>query len=242
MGPEVPVTQINLHHSKCASAILARSMAAMQTDIALIQEPWLLKDAIKGLSSCGKICYTHSNCKTRTYIAVKGLNVTFMPQLSCEDLTVVQIRLDFSMEVSLDVLVGSAYMPYDSEDLPFQDEVKNLIAYAEKRGLELLLGCNANSHHALGEGVWASTPGERAYTIHYEHQPHDSQQRYRIYQDSRRQKVIDITLCMERVAGLVTNWIVSNEPSGSDHRFAYLSVTYRYINERDIRGEPIGKA
>ncbi|XP_018405655.1 PREDICTED: uncharacterized protein LOC108782006 [Cyphomyrmex costatus] len=38
----VPIAQINLHHSKGASAILARSMAVMQTVIVIIQEPWLL--------------------------------------------------------------------------------------------------------------------------------------------------------------------------------------------------------
>ncbi|XP_029162920.1 uncharacterized protein LOC114934411 [Nylanderia fulva] len=124
-----------------------------------------------------------------------------LSKLSCEDLTVVQIRLDLSMEVSLDVLIGSAYMPYDSEDLPPQNEVKNLIAYAEERGLELLLGCNANSHHV----------GDTEFT----------------FQDSRRQEVIDITLCTERVAGLVTNWRVSNEPSGSDHR--QICLFFRHL-------------
>lgn len=35
----VSITQINLHHSKGASAILARSTAAMHTHFAIIQEP-----------------------------------------------------------------------------------------------------------------------------------------------------------------------------------------------------------
>ena len=48
------IIKINLHHSKSASAILTRSIAVVQTCIAIIQEPWLVKGAIKGLGSCGK--------------------------------------------------------------------------------------------------------------------------------------------------------------------------------------------
>jgi hypothetical protein len=52
-----------------------------------------------------------------------------------------------------DVTVGSAYMPYDSEDLLSQDEIKELVAYVSNKGLELLLGCDSNSHRE----VWGST-------------------------------------------------------------------------------------
>jgi len=43
------MVQINLHHSKSA-AILARSIAGIETLIVLIQELWLLNNAIKGQS------------------------------------------------------------------------------------------------------------------------------------------------------------------------------------------------
>jgi hypothetical protein len=52
-----------------------------------------------------------------------------------------------------DMIVGSAYMPYDSEDLPPQEEIKKLVAYASNKELELVLGCDTNSHHE----VWGST-------------------------------------------------------------------------------------
>lgn len=38
-------------------------------------------------------------------------------------------------------------MSYDSRDPLPQEEVRNLIAFAEDRGLKFLLGCDANSHH-----------------------------------------------------------------------------------------------
>jgi hypothetical protein len=54
-GSVIHFTQINLHHSKNALAVLARSMAAMHTGIAIIQRPWIVKGVIKGLGSCGEL-------------------------------------------------------------------------------------------------------------------------------------------------------------------------------------------
>ena len=48
----VDVLQINLHHSKSATVVLTRCMTVRNTGpaIALVQEPWLVRNAIKGLS------------------------------------------------------------------------------------------------------------------------------------------------------------------------------------------------
>jgi hypothetical protein len=94
-----------------------------------------------------------------------------------------------------DVIIGSAYMPYDSEDLPPQEKIKRLVAYAKDKGLELLLGCDANSHHE----VWGSTNinprGEslldfimrtRLHILNTGKEP--------TFLESRRQEVLDITV------------------------------------------------
>jgi hypothetical protein len=48
-----------------------------------------------------------------------------------------------------DVIIGSVYMPWDSEDLPPQEEIKSLVTYAKDKGLELFLGCDADSHYEV---------------------------------------------------------------------------------------------
>jgi hypothetical protein len=52
-------------------------------------------------------------------------------------------------EIDKDVITGSAYMPHDSGDLPPQEELKRLVTRVKNRRLELLLRCNANSHHEV---------------------------------------------------------------------------------------------
>jgi hypothetical protein len=44
--------QINLHHSKAATATLCQQLGERKADIALIQEPWLYRGQIRGLTSC----------------------------------------------------------------------------------------------------------------------------------------------------------------------------------------------
>jgi hypothetical protein len=148
-----PIIQLNLDHSKSTLAILTRSIAVVQKCIGIIQEPWLVKGAIKGIGSCGKVLRANTTNTTRNCIITSGVDATLLPLLSCGDLTAVQLRLKLMGGIYRDVIIGSAYMPYDSEDLPPQEEIKSLVAYAKDKGLELLLGCDENSHHE----VWGST-------------------------------------------------------------------------------------
>lgn len=62
----------------------------------------------------------------------------------------------------MDALTGSIYMLYDVKDqLP--KEFKRLVKYVEDSGLELLLGYDANSHHA---GWESSCVNPREESLH----------------------------------------------------------------------------
>jgi hypothetical protein len=67
--------QINLHHSKAATATLCQQLAVRKADVALIQEPWLHKSHIRGLTNTGGTVYSvapdnnaRSCIYTRNYI------------------------------------------------------------------------------------------------------------------------------------------------------------------------------
>jgi len=47
----VQFLQINLHHSKAASAVLLIRLATGKIDVVLIQEPWIVGNNICGLST-----------------------------------------------------------------------------------------------------------------------------------------------------------------------------------------------
>ncbi|XP_072766278.1 uncharacterized protein [Anoplolepis gracilipes] len=118
-------------------------------------------------------------------------------------------------------------MPYDSTDFPPQQIVKDLVTHAESKGLELLLGCDPNSHHTewgrsgvnpREESLHEFIMGSGLIIFNRGIEP--------TFIDSRRQEVIDITICTDKVAGLISDWRVSNKPSGSDHRSIHLSLRH----------------
>ena len=64
------VLKVNLHHSRVASAALCVPMKTC--DVALIQEPWTYKGAIKGLKGVGgELIYRRSTLNPRTCILIK---------------------------------------------------------------------------------------------------------------------------------------------------------------------------
>jgi len=89
-----------------------------------------------------------------------------MPQLSSEDNIVVQLRLNLAGGGYRDALVGSCHMPYDSKDLPLPKEIKELVIHARRggKGLELLLGCDANSYYLGWESTDINPRGEASTT------------------------------------------------------------------------------
>jgi hypothetical protein len=47
--------------------------------------------------------------------------------------------------------------------------------------------------------------------------------------DSRKQEVLDIKICTRGLVGLVRDWMVSSEPSGSDHRQILYTLNQNQI-------------
>lgn len=114
-------------------------------------------------------------------------------------------------------------MLYDSRDPPPQKKLKDLIAYAEERRLELLLNCNANSHDIGGAristlGMINQERGRPSRFVMCAGLTILNRESELTFMDCRRQEVIDITVCTEGMTSLVGDWRVSDEPSGSDYR------------------------
>ena len=208
------IIQINLHHSKSASAVLQKSIAVMHTGISLIQEPWINKDVIRRLEGTNIYCYRYPEAPNpRTCILAKNINIVPLLDLCTRDLMVASVDL-----IGIGKLViGSAYFPHDSVTHP-PEEVRSLVDYCKVRGLPLLLGCDANSHHKL----WGSTDTNRRgedlvdYLITTDLDILNTGT-VPTFRNSVREEVIDITLCTGSFRDKVKKWRVSDEPSLSDH-------------------------
>jgi hypothetical protein len=136
------VIQINLQHSRAASDALCRILASGRIDVALIQEPWLVKGRVAGLEEAeDKLIYDLQSRNARSCIfVINGQNALTLPDFCCRDMAVIKLKYHVAGADKNLVLV-SAYLPYDSPNLPPSEELKRLERFCGH--------LNANAHHIV---------------------------------------------------------------------------------------------
>lgn len=217
------VLQINLHHSKAASAALCQHFLREGYDLALIQEPWLHRGRIAGLGdSKGKLISSCTSGKMRTCILVRqDLQCLPLLQWCSRDITSLNITWSQDGGERNTITVCSVYLPHDSTAPPPTVELESIVEHATAERHQLLLGCDANAHHQIG---WGSTDtnvrGEALLDFIVAHNLHVLNVGSRpTFVTRGRQEVIDVTLCTENVVKFIRGWHVVEEPSLSDHKF-----------------------
>ncbi|GJQ67895.1 hypothetical protein Trydic_g16655 [Trypoxylus dichotomus] len=182
-------------------------------DIVLIQEPWIIKGKVCGLTIGG-------------WALVHGLDPNPRSCLLRPD-----IQWTHNSETR-NLLLGSAYLPYDQEGPPPTSEVKTLMSYSEAHKLQFLLGCDANAHHTIwgstdtnkrGESLISHFVTNGLVTLNRGNKP--------TFVTVSRAEVIDVTVCTPRFARWVKQWHVSDEPSLSDHRYIRFDIELPQVNK-----------
>jgi ribonuclease HI len=218
--------QINLQHSRGATGVLARCLATLHATIALIQEPWLYGNRIRGLDSLrGTIIQGASNQAPRACIfAPKGLDVVGLPQLCSRDAAAAEFGF-MGAGNRQRIILASVYLPHDSRTLPPSADLERIVEYSRRQNIPVLLGCDANAHNE----TWGSTnTNPRGHALMEYLMANDLEVLNRgstpTFVIRQRQEVLDITLGCRNAARLVSNWEVSSEASLSDHRQIRFSI------------------
>ena len=102
---------------------------------------------IKGLSGVDRLFRDPSQYEPRACDLVKRCDVMLMPIWCNRHLAVIKVDLPGKQGAVRRVVVDSADFPYDSQEPPPPVGVAELIAHCREKGLSLLLGSDANSHH-----------------------------------------------------------------------------------------------
>jgi len=145
-------------------------------------------------------------------------------QFTSRDLTAVLVTHRVG-GIAKTIVLASAYLPYDSSDLPPSTELADLVEYCKEQERPLLVGCDTNAHHIC----WGNSNTNRRGEALLE---------YLITTDldilntgnsptfvvSSRQEVIDISLASNDLAQEIINWKVTDEKSLSDHRHIHFSL------------------
>jgi splicing factor 45 len=113
-----------------------------------------IQGAGKGLTnSRGKLYTVAPGKNSRSYNYIRNhINALPLLEFCSRDATTVRIIYTYE-EGNRELVVSSAYLPYDSDELPTSKEAKDIIHYCYSRKKQLIIGCDANAHHTL----WGST-------------------------------------------------------------------------------------
>nr|CAH7725078.1 unnamed protein product [Callosobruchus chinensis] len=89
----IAVLQINLHHSRAATATLCQKI--LTDGVVLIQEPWTVKGRVMGMSTAkGKLIYDTQCDKPRACIFVnKNIKALKITHLCSRDIVVTEVHL-----------------------------------------------------------------------------------------------------------------------------------------------------
>lgn len=228
---KLQVVQINLHHCEAASEDLVQYLTKKDVDVALIQEPWLYRDKIRGLGTKNyELFYSRVEGKKRACIvAKKSLHFILLSQYSTSDLTVVA----WEQKGKTQLLLASAYMPYEEKEPP-PKAVRDLVQGAGAHGKHLVIGCDANGHHTQ----WGSKDiNERGESILDFILTTDlnicNRGEVPTFANKKTETVIDLTLATNAEGLAIQNWRVTPEYAFSDH--GRISFT---INREPQVGKP----
>ena len=228
--------QANLHHAKGASSVLGRRFVKEQLAVALIQEPWVNKNKVLGLSlNNSKLIYCETASNPRTAVLLNR-NVKFIPITDFIQRDVVAITVEVPTTYGKqEMVVASAYFPGDQDDIP-PPEVAALIRYCRTINKPFLIGCDANAHHTIWSSSDINTRGE--YLLEYltSNEVHVCNVGTEpTFINAIRKEVLDLTLCSASIVEKIKNWHVSDEPSLSDHRHIVFDIEAKKLTKEKFR-------
>lgn len=226
---QIKVSQINLQHSRDATAEMLSSLVKKRADVILIQEPYVYRQQIRGLAVQGfkLLVGARTGEVPRSCILVsKRLSSVPLPQLGTKDATVMLLEHKVS-DIPHKIILSSLYLPYDGACQPSQEMV-DIVTFGESRGISIVIGCDANSHHTMWGSTDVNTRGEALLEYLATTDLEISNRgREPTFVNRNRKEVIDITLASKSIACDIREWRVTGDVLLSDHRMIRFGIKAR---------------
>ena len=195
-------------------------------DVAVIREPWTYKWAIRGLKEVsGELIYSRYTQNLRVCILIKkGFQLLPLTHHCSRDLTAVKTKMS-SGRRPREITLGSVYLPYnDVESIPPR-ELDMLVMGCRAEGTNLIVGCDANSHHTFWGSTNINNRGEFLFNYIMANGLYIMNRGYKpTFVASNRQEVIDITISILHAGNYIKDWHVTEAVRCSDHRYVRFTL------------------
>ena len=222
-GGHLPCCQINLHHCRAASHVLAAEVQGLQSFAIMIQEPWVVHHKIKGLPNQWNLFWDQSAEIPRACIATPlKLPCVKLSQFDSRDSVAIQIE---GKQGQPSFVLASLYMAH-GDALP-PPVLVELSEFCRIGGMGLLVGCDANAHHTSWGSRNINSRGDELLEFlavaNLQWCNLGNKPTFRV---ANRSEVLDLTLVNQAMVNRVEDWHVSDNPSLSDHAYVRFKVTH----------------
>jgi hypothetical protein len=196
--------------------------------LSVIQEPRHHEGHVRGLNIPGyTLFFTGGIDRPRACILTRNKTTWMLSGFYCRDLVAVLIKYNED-GAEWQLVICSAYLPYDSEHPPLSKELEELVQYCESKTLYLIIECNSSAHYSVWGITNCSDRGEtlveflNSSNLEILNRGNES-----TFCSGDRLEVIDITLGSFGLLESITSWEVSSEPSLSDQTYSVNSTELR---------------
>lgn len=228
--------QINLLHCKKATQNYCDDLMQKQTNISLIQEPWIRGNKVHGFGQLhNRLFYNRAGVRPRAAIHVSpDTQAMLMNQFTSDDLVTVRVCRNYSE--GGDFLVVSVYLPYDSKEPPPGPHLSKVVEFGKENKIPVIIGADANSHHTIWGSKDVNPRGEELVSfllnsdlmvLNRGNKP--------TFVNAIRQECIDLTLVSSDITELVHSWRVTEEITFSDHRLIRFSMKGHFPARKPYR-------
>jgi exonuclease III len=217
---EIKYAQINLQHSRIATANLMKYIVDNKIDIISIQEPYIYQGRMVGIDAQYNI-FTAGEDRSRAAVIItnKEMDATLITQLSDEDAITLEITKDGTT-----IILASMYLDRQKPLEQDLSKVDKILQQAKRVGAIIAMDSNARSTS------WHDTTTDKrgkhleeyiiSKQLHIMNEPSTNT----TFASRRGKSNIDLTLTTSSLLRRISDWGISDEESNSDHNIITCDI------------------
>ena len=212
---DIKCLQVNLQHSRAATANLIQTTAKEGTDIIFIQEPYIIQNKVIRISKKYKTYSAlEGRCRAAIVVANNKLDTMLIHQLPDADTATVEIILG-----NINLTATSMY--FDREKPIEHDLVKMESALQYAKGTALLFATDSNARSTLLYDKLTNSRGRilEEFLISKQLYIMNKDSNITTFSNSLGTSNIDMTIISTQLLNKVPGWTISEQESISDHNF-----------------------
>ncbi len=229
MSDQLTIWQINLQHSKVASASLVVDLeSANKPCLVLLQEPHIYKGAVKNLSTKNYDLFNAGTKSRSAILSPRVLGGTVVRDLSDNDY--VCVIYDTKINQNPKILVISGYLDITVNPQIMLEKLQKIMEFSTENKLPVVMGLDANAWSTL----WGSKETNNRGAVLEEFLLQNDLFICNVgsvptFVASRTSGTIpDVTVCSIECENLISDWLVNEEDSHSDHRRIEFNLKFQY--------------